>query len=395
MRTETAWETLRQIAEENKDQIIGLSTYLHQHPELSLQEYGSCAYLTEILRQHGFSVTTPYCGMDTAFRAELRRGEGARVAFMAEYDALPGYGPEKRPAHACGHNWIAAVSVGAAIVLSQSPDWQGTLVVLGTPAEETVGGKAVLAREGAFRDLDAAYEMHLHESDSMIPRALAIDAWEFSFRGKASHASSAPHRGINALDAVNLTFAGINALRQQLRPDVRVHGIVTDGGMAPNIIPETAACRFYVRCRERAYLNEVSERVKNCARGAALMTGAELEIHQFENSFDDLNLNPVLSERMEALLLQAGMGPFDPSEPQPGSTDVGNVSHLLPVFYGYAGVGDGNVRPHEAGFIELANGAEARRKAVSCALATAYSAWELFTQPELLQKVKDAFCEDA
>lgn len=173
--------------------------------------------------------------METAFRAELCRGKGAVVAFLAEYDALPGYGEEKQPAHACGHNWDAAASVGTALLLSRIGGWQGTVVVLDAPAEETVGGKVILAKNGAFQGIDAVFEMHLNKCNS--PRALALDSWEFSFRGRASHAASAPERGINALDAVNLTFAGINALRQQLRPNVRIHGIVTDGGSAVNIIP--------------------------------------------------------------------------------------------------------------------------------------------------------------
>ncbi len=189
------------------------------------------------------------------------------IAFLAEYDALPGYGEEKRPAHACGHNWVAAASVVAALLLSRVEGWQGTVVVLGTPAEETVGGKVILAKNGAFLGSDAAFEMHLNKCNSLRPHAIAIDSWEFSFRGKASHAAAAPERGINALDAVNLTFAGISALRQQLKPDVRIHGIVTDGGAAVNVIPESAACRFYVRSEKREYLDEASRRVIGCARG--------------------------------------------------------------------------------------------------------------------------------
>lgn len=391
MAEESVLENLKTAALEQADVIMGIHDYVFAHPELGLEEYESCAFLVKALREHGFSVTCPYGTMETAFLAELCRGEGAKVAFLAEYDALPGYGDKKQPAHACGHNWIAASSVGAALLLSVVKGWHGTVAVIGAPAEETVGGKVTLARQGVFGGFDAVYEMHLHGCNSMMPCALAIDPWEFSFHGRASHASSAPERGINALDAVNLTFAGVNALRQQLRPDVRIHGIITDGGMAVNVIPETASCRFYVRSRERRYLDEVSERVKDCARGAALMTGARLSISKFEHSFDDLKLNDVLVRRMEMYLERAGVWPMEISEQEPDSTDLGTVSHIVPAFYAYAGVGDGTVSCHEAGFIPLAGGSQAREKAVRCAFAMACGAAELMGDPLLLEEVKAAF----
>ena len=391
MSEHSLWESLKTIAAESADRIMDISHYIFTHPELGEKEYESCHYLTKVLREAGFSVTCPYGTMETAFRAELRRGEGATIAFLAEYDALPGYGEEKRPAHACGHNWVAAASVGAALLLSRVEGWQGTVVVLGTPAEETVGGKVILAKNGAFLGIDAAFEMHLNKCNSLRPHAIAIDSWEFSFRGKASHAAAAPERGINALDAVNLTFAGISALRQQLKPDVRIHGIVTDGGAAVNVIPESAACRFYVRSEKREYLNEVSRRVIDCARGAALMTGAKLVVRQFENSYDDLEPNAVLMERMAVHLERAGFGEVETAKQEPGSTDLGTVSHLVPVFYGYAGVGDGCTDCHEADFIPLADSPQATEKAVKCALAMAYGAAELLTDQNLLSEVKAAF----
>jgi amidohydrolase len=207
--------------------------------------------------------------MPTAFVAKMQRGKGPVAAFLAEYDALPGYGTDHHALHACGHNWIAAAAVGSALKLAQMTDWQGTVLVIGTPAEETIGGKIELYRAGVFHDVDVCFEMHLHECNSLKPEALAIDPWEFVFTGKAAHASSSPYLGINALDAVNLTFAGISALRQQLKPDVRIHGIITEGGSAVNVIPDQAVCRFHVRSQTRSELDAVSERVKKlCQRSS-------------------------------------------------------------------------------------------------------------------------------
>lgn len=211
--------------------------------------------------------------LETAFRAEKGNG-GPKIAFLAEYDALPGYGPGKdQLGHACGHNWIAASSFGAAAVLGRLTEELGcTAVWIGTPAEETVGGKVDLVRAGAFDDVDLVLQMHLGDRTELHPHFLAMDSIEFTFEGVATHASNTPERGVNALDACNLTFCGINALRQHITPDARIHGIITQGGVAPNITPSHCVARFYVRAARREYLNSLTEKVINCARGAELMT---------------------------------------------------------------------------------------------------------------------------
>ncbi|MBP2645600.1 MAG: amidohydrolase [Firmicutes bacterium] len=292
---------------ELKEKLEGISDYIFEHPELGDEEYLSSQYLVNILLENGFKVQYPYLGVQTAFRAELGDDDGITIAFLAEYDALPYCGEEKKAAHTCGHNWIAGSTVGAALALSKIKEvFTGKVVVLGTPAEETIGRKIDLVNKGAFDDIDAVFQMHLCETTNLKAKALAMDSWGFEFKGKASHAAAYPHEGINALDAINLTFAGINALRQQLKPDVRIHGIITEGGEAPNIIPERCTCQFYVRSEKRSYLTQVSEKVKNCAKGAALMTGAKLDIKQFENSYDDLVLNSQLIELMHKNLKKAG-----------------------------------------------------------------------------------------
>ncbi len=379
-------------AEDIGNEIINISNYLFRHPELGDSEFAGSAFLTDLLAKSGFRVQYPYKGLKTAFRAEYGDPAGVKTAFLAEYDALPGYGPQKKPAHACGHNWIAASTVGAALILSRLKEPPGgCAVVIGTPAEETVGRKIDLLNAGAFDDIDAVFQMHLAEATSLDTSALAIDSWKFEFFGKASHAAASPFNGINALDAVNLTFAGINALRQQLRQDVRVHGIVSDGGETPNIIPGYASCKFYVRAADRAYLDEVSKKIRNCATGAALMTGARVRISQFENSFDDLRINPALRRLMRGNLIKCGIDDFS-SEPElTGSTDIGNVSHRVPTFYGNIGVGNGKARTHEEAFLKFVDSAEAHGKLMKVAKAFAYSACELFRNPELLKEARAEF----
>ena len=386
---------IEKIADALQDEIQNISNFIFSHPELGDNEFLSSNYLVTLLRENGFQVQYPYGNLPTAFRAEFGKSSGPKIAFLAEYDALPGYGPEKSPAHACGHNWIAASTVGAALILSKIKNLpQGTIVVMGTPAEETYGRKIDLVSSGAFQDIDAVFQMHLNESTNLQASALAMDSWRFEFLGRASHAASHPFCGINALDAVNLTFAGISALRQQLKQDVRIHGIITNGGEAANIIPDKGVCEFYVRAEKRYYLNEVSEKVKNCARGAALMTGAKLNISSFENSYDDLLVNPILCQLMFENLTKAGIDDFSDERELAGSTDIGNVSHCVPTFYGNIGVGGGTARAHEEAFLEHVNSSEAKVKLLKVAKAFAFTAYQLFTQPELLKNAKDQFISE-
>ncbi|QZY54055.1 M20 family metallopeptidase [Crassaminicella profunda] len=385
-------EKIDQLVKMYQTEIESISDYIFNHPELGCQEYKSSKFMVDVLKKHNFKIEYPYLEIDTSFRAEFGDEEGPVIAFLAEYDALPGYGEEKKPAHACGHNWIAATTVGAGIVLSKIKDaFKGKIVVVGTPAEETVGSKVDLVNRGAFKDINAVFQMHLYEENNLRAKALAMDSWEFEFVGKASHAASYPFDGINALDAVNLTFAGISALRQQLKPDVRIHGIITKGGEAANIIPDYCSCKFYVRAEKRSYLDIVSEKVKNCARGAALMTGAKLKINQFENSYDDLVVNKALLEITRKNLENVGFKNFSERDEIPGSTDIGNVSYAAPTMYGNIGIADGKAKVHEEEFLQYANSKEAKEKIRMVVRAFAYSALELFKNEELMNQVQEEF----
>lgn len=325
----------RNIEENLKRKFEKISTYLYEHPELGGQEVMSAKYLVEQMRSSGFKVTFPYGGEETGFRAEIGEGEGPTIGLLAEYDALPGYGMNQEAAHACGHNWISAATAGTAIVLSQIKDeFSGKIVLIGTPAEETYKAKIGMLKKGCFADIDVVLQPHLEEVTDIMAPGLAMDSLEFRFKGKAAHAASYPHEGVNALDAVQLTFAGINALRQQVKQDVRIHGIITDGGQAINIVPASAVCKFYVRAKKRNYLNDVTKRVIGCAKGAAQMTGAELEILVPEAPVDDIISIPLLREIAESNLKENGIcRVYREGETTPGSSDIGNVSHVCPTLY--------------------------------------------------------------
>ena len=363
-----------------------IGRHLFDHPELSGEERESTRFLAEEMEKLGFTVQRPYCGIETALRADFKNGDGPTVAFLAEYDALPGYGPGKdAPAHACGHNWIAATCCGAAAALARCPEaFRGTVSVIGAPAEETYGGKVELLRAHGYDGVDAAVQIHLGERTTMDGAFLALDAMEFTFHGKAAHAAGQPHLGINALDAVMLTFAGINALRQHVTPDVRMHGIVTDGGRACNVVPDLGRCRFYLRAAKRAYLDELRERVINVARGAALMTGATMEWRRYENPFDELLHRPRMIAALRANLEANGVTEFTTRAGGEafGSSDVGNVSQACPTVYAElsAGLAPG-VAPHMEGFLEGVVGERADRTMRVAAAAMGMTALDVFSDP--------------
>lgn len=369
-----------------------VNNFIFCHPELGLEEYVSSKYLADFMGKKGFSVEYPYAGFDTAFRAEYGT-KGPLFAFLAEYDALPGYGKEKKNGHACGHNWIASTAVGAAVVLAKLADRAGCRVALiGTPAEETYGTKVEMVRRGVFDDVDAAFQAHLSHATSTCSVALAMDARIFEYKGKASHSAGAPWNGINALDGVQLLYAGINALRQHVKPDVRIHGIITEGGQAANIVPDKASCLFYIRSDTRNYLDTVIPRVENVAKGAALMTGARLKIKNPELPMDNLINLPVLQELADAYFKDNGMTPTVTPEmaaQAAGSTDVGNVSHACPTAYVEVGLdGEGVFYAHEESALKLVDSPEARKKMHQAICAMAGMAMDLAVRPEQIETAK-------
>jgi len=383
------------IEEELKLEFEAISDYIFNNPELGGEEYLSSSYLSNFMRINNFKVTHPYCSIPTSFLAEYGEDDSTTIAFLAEYDALPGYGLNgDENAHACGHNWIAAVSAGSAVVMSKIKEkykFKGKIVLIGTPAEETLGSKVDIIKAGGFKKIDICLEPHIGEINDISFNAQARDSIELKFRGKATHAASTPYEGINALDGVMLTFAGINALRQHVRPDIRIHGVISEGGLAANIIPEKATCRIMTRANERKDLNMLTEKVINIARGAALMTGATMTYNYYDNSFYNLINIPYLIELSKSNLEEVGIKNINDqgiAEPR-GSTDLGNVSYVCPTQYIVTALDiPKKVFVHEEGMIKYVNSLEAYDKMHKVIKALTGIAIELYLNPEMVKEIK-------
>jgi amidohydrolase len=284
------------------------------------------------------------------------------------------------------------MSCGAAIALSKVLDMiGGKVVVLGTPAEESDGAKVDMAEQGIFKDIDVAMILHPDDKNHESGQSLAMDAIQFDFKGKSSHAASSPHEGINALDGVILTFTGINALRQHITPDARIHGIIKEGGKAANVVPDRAIAQFYIRASKKKYLKELVEKVKNIARGAALMTGAELEISNYEISYDDMNTNKALSDIFTDNLKYTGVADIHPARDSYGSIDMGNVSNVVPAIHPYISISDTPLIGHTTDFRDATRTDKAHDALLKGAAALALTGFDVIADHELLFKIKDEF----
>lgn len=380
-------DKVKNIANSIKDELVELSEYILNNPELGYEEFKACSAHVELLKRHGFEVEEKYMGIATAFRAVYDSGiEGPVVGFMSEYDALPEIG------HGCGHNLLGATNTGAGIVLSQLiKESRGKVVVFGTPAEETSGAKVEMAEKGAFNDIDVVIEVHPGSFHNKSGTSLALEAVQFKFKGKAAHAASYPEKGINALDAAINTFAGINALRQHVLPSSRIHGIIVEGGKAANIVPELAIAQFYVRAATKTYLKELVEKVKNCARGAALAAGAELEISNYEASYDNLITNQTLSEIYCKRLADAGVTYMDEPRKTFGSLDVGNVSQVVPAIHPFFGICSQEIPAHTREFAEATRTELAYDSMIKTLSAIVATSIDVITDDVLLTRIKDEF----
>jgi amidohydrolase len=369
-----------------------VSAFLYAHPELGDQELLSSRYLSDMAESLGYQVQMPYAGVPTAFRAEFGDDDGPSVAFLAEYDALPGYG-DKSPdgsgnGHACGHNWIAASTYAAVAALkSVKSGFHGKIIWIGTPAEETCGRKINMAEAGVFDGIDAVFQFHLAGAPGCCLEnyALACIGLTYTFTGHASHASFNPESGVNALDACNLTFAGVNALRQHLPSDTRVHGIIMQGGTACNVVPDHCIMQYFVRSRSKDLLEEIIEKVNNCAKGAALMTGCQLVVERVPNTFYDLKNCIPLVEKMQANLQYLGITDFRQDDLyHAGSTDIGNVSYHAPTFYGVLSTSAiSDASPHDAAYLDVVDSPYAHKLLHTAAKAMAATALDVLCDADL------------
>jgi amidohydrolase len=367
-----------------------ISDHLYHHPELGDQEYESMERLVEFLQEHQFTVEKGIVDRPTAFKAVYdSKKEGPTIAYLSEYDALPGVG------HGCGHNLIGTMSAGAGVLLSKVVDEiGGRVVVLGTPAEETNGAKVPMAEQGIFDDIDAAMILHPSDESYESGNSLAMDAIQFDYRGQTSHAAASPEKGINALDAVLQLFNGINALRQHVTSDVRIHGIISEGGVAANIVPDKAVAQFYVRAKDRSYLNEVVEKVKNIAQGAALMTGAQIHISNYELSYDNMITNQTLSQLFTNNLLASGVKEVKKAKQTYGSIDMGNVSQVVPAIHPYIGLDSPGLIAHTKEFADLTITENSHQILSKGALALASTGYDLITNQKVLEDMKQEFYQN-
>jgi len=373
--------------DQHRDELIEVSTRIHGEPELGHQEHMASRLLVEKLKSHGYETRLGVSGMDTAFTATIRgRGAGSNIGILAEYDALPAIG------HACGHNLIAATALGAAVGLTAViPELDGTVTVYGTPAEEGVvqnaGGKVVMLDEIA--GADAALMIHPGSAWGSYGTSNARESFLVEFQGRSSHAGAAPEKAVNALEGVLLTFQGINALRQHIENDVRIHGIIKRGGDSPNTIPDYASAHLYVRAPTMPRLEENYAKVKNIVKGAELATGARSRIIQVANTYANRLPNKTLSDLYRRNIAIEGVEYPEETEPtrSGASTDFGNVSQLMPALSARVNIGD--VVLHSPDGAEMTATPQAHEAIIKAAKALAYTALDLITRPELLKKAKE------
>jgi len=379
---------IRQAIEAYAARLKEVAAYIGAHPELGHEERLAATRLTEELAGLGYKVEHRPLGLPTAFIAEYRSGKpGPTAALLAEYDALPEIG------HACGHHLICTMALGAAAGLrAVLEETGGTVRVYGTPAEETKGAKVDMAAAGLFDDCDFALMAHPYHAFERSGTSLAMDALQFEFHGKSAHAAANPEQGVNALDAVIQLFNAVNALRQQTPAHARIHGIISHGGLAPNMIPDYAAARFYTRAATRAAADELTRRVNACAEAAALATGCRLAISNYEYSYDELRTNEALSAAFTANLVAAGIAPeaIRGSEDH-GSLDLGNVSLRCPAIHPYIQVVDAPCSLHTVEFRDAAQTGRALEAMVFGATMLAFTACDVLVRPELAARIRKEF----
>ncbi|MGB3305105.1 MAG: amidohydrolase [Thermomicrobiales bacterium] len=383
-----------------QETILAVADEIHANPELGMEEFKAQKLLTETIARYGFEVERGTGGIGTAFKA-IRggKGSGPAIAFLAEYDALPGLG------HGCGHNLIAGSNLAAVIGLGAViAELGGEVMLIGTPAEENKGGKVIMIENGAFDDVDVAFSSHHAGNVSGVPTeapagtCLAVSPRIFKYYGRTAHAALDPHNGINALNAVIHLFTGLDALRQHLTPDVRIHGIITHGGDAPNVVPEYAEAYFMFRGASRATVDAVVEQAVRVAEGAALMTGARLEIDDTEPDYDDVVPNYTLGRLLQRHFAAAGLEENPPAEEKPRatgpaaySTDLGNVSRKMPTAAIDFAISEVPIPGHSMAVVEGSISEMGRANAIATGKALALAAADLLMNPELLAEAQAEF----
>ncbi len=382
-------EKVCKYIDENKDLLLEVSREIHENPELNFEEYKASKLLAKKLEEANYDVKLGVADLETAIHAQHPKiSDGPTVAILAEYDALPEMG------HGCGHNLIAAAALGARLALGNFKDEiPGKLIFMGTPAEEGGGGKIFMIDAGLFKDVDAAMMFHPSATKNMAGRGgLAVTTVKMEFFGKTAHASSEPEKGINALDGIVQAYNAISALRQHISSDARIHGVITHGGVKPNIVPDYAAATYYVRALDDAYCQELVKKVENCAKGAALSTGAQVKTEIVGHSYKSRNVNITLGKAFLDNLRKLGL----PIHPIPvgkglGSSDIGNVSHEVPTIHPYLGISETEINGHSTDFAKAAISDYGQNQMLNAAKALAMTAIDVFTNKEMFVKMNEEF----
>ena len=369
--------------------LLEVSHEIHANPELNFEEHFAHEMLTGVLSDEGIDVEHGAYDMPTAFDAKVGSA-GPSIAVCCEYDALPGIG------HACGHNVIAAAGLGAGLAAARvAESLGGTLRILGTPAEEGGGGKEFMVRRGAFDDIDAAMMVHPADHDLRRMHTIAVHTVDVLYEGRAAHAAAAPHKGLNALDAAVLGYNNVAALRQHIRPEERIHGVFTDGGEKPNIVPERAAAQWYVRSRNMDSLEPLKERVMACLEAGAGASGCNMKHRWNDPPFYDMVDNTPLLDLYCANAAEVGrvVAEPDPKSIIAGSTDMGNVSYAVPAIHPMIKVAPEGCTIHTPDFSTHARSEAGDRAVIDGALSMALTIVDLWADAETMRSVRGAFEE--
>jgi len=361
----------------HKAELKKLALYIHSNPEIGMEEHNAVKKQVEILKKWGFDLTEHFCNIPTAFKATFGKGANT-LCFMSEYDALPGLG------HACGHNLIAVTSMAASKILSEiikEKQLDAQVVLLGTPGEEGMGGKIEIIKKNGLAGIDAVIMAHPDNKTAVWKGCFGVRRFDIDFFGKASHAADAPEHGINALDAVIMLFNAVNAWREHLPENTRIHGIITNGGDAPNIVPEKASASFYLRAESQTTLNGMVERFEQMSKGAALQTGCSVRHISRPPSYKTGIPNETLNRLFFESASELNMSPQIPAITSRASTDFANVSHELPGIHAYFDIT--KKKPyalHTQEFLEAAKSSYAFDQAMKTASALAYTAYRYIVE---------------
>ena len=382
-------ETASAVVQAAREELKELSGEIWKHPELCFEEHKAHELLTSFLEKKGFAVERNFSGLQTAFRATAGSGK-PNVCVICEYDALPGIG------HACGHNLIAEAGVAAglgvkaALETSRAP--AGKVTVMGTPAEEGGGGKIYLIENGEFRDIDVAMMVHPAPYTAIKIDFITVATYTVSFTGKAAHAATHPWEGINALDAAVMTYNSISVLRQQMKPEWRVHTVITNGGTKGNVIPEEAAMEIWVRAPTKKEAEVLTSRVRACVEAAAYGTGCQYSFDLKDKVFENVRSNDILAQMYAENLRKKGFTDFSESSSETGSTDMGNVSHVVPSLHPMFKIGTGEVY-HTRDFTSVTNLDASHETTLLFAEAMAHTCIDILTDDNILQATKLEFAD--